>query len=516
MSDKTVFDPDRISEKFRLLRERIICPGCTTPGRITFSRDGNGRLRFGCANKLKSCRKSFSMKTMAEMIEQLSPGTLTSLILVDNSGSTVLANKSVSSMVTKPGTISNTATGNITSSPSKNTPSVPTNATSNKLVEDFGALRNKRLRSHTPPDSPALTRARIINSDINVDNNGNDAEEVMPTINNQQIIIDHQATEISLLREELKLLSSQVTTLITLFQQQNSSTPTPTTLNNPTVSKPAPLTSNISSIITAATTTSSNQHQSFKPKKTYAQIAASRGIAEEDQPAAIKAIEELCKRPRIRQTYKNLDKVYVQGIPRQPIKKLKQLFQSLRIRTSAIPSISFLGLQTAEFLVSSDYSSNFKKIITSLSPVEGRFKILDNYDASKAADPAASVEVKERLQATFVRRLHGLIEHNSNKTVKEYYNSWLAKLSLPQPVSAQPETEQEIEVQISGNSIHNQHAVKESAKVISRNNSETDLNSDTSSESEPESDDQMEPRSQDLSRVETPELPNQTATTSYI
>lgn len=159
----------------------------------------------------------------------------------------------------------------------------------------------------------------------------------------------------------------------------------------------------------------------------------------------------LCKRPRIKPNFSTLQRVYVQGIARQPIKQLKNVLQTVRIRTSALPSISFVGLQTVEFLVTADYVKGFKKAILELSPVANRFRILDSFDASNPSDPSASPALKSKLQDAFVHRVHGIIKKNTNQIAKDHYISWLNSLNLPIPeAEPEPETserEQENEVQ---------------------------------------------------------------------
>lgn len=277
----------------------------------------------------------------------------------------------------------------------------------------------------SPAYSPATIRPRT-----GAFYNGNDQ-----IIYQQQTLIQEQSSEILSLREEIKTLSKQMSSLTSLVQQivpgiAVSENATPQVLSTEIESgtnQASPQATNSTAPKAVRSTSAATG------RKTYAEIAQSRGITGDQQISAVKALQDLCKRPRVRPTLSNLQKIYVQGISRQPIKKLKSILQAVRIRTSAIPSISFVGLQTVEFLVTSDYANGFKKAIKQLSPVENRFRILECYDASTASDPTASPELKNKLQAAFVTRLHGIIKNNTNQTAQDYFKDWLQRLNLPLP-----------------------------------------------------------------------------------
>lgn len=396
-------DPERISQAFRKVREDLKCSSCFTPGKLTFSSDGNGRLRFCCSNKLKACRKSYSMKNMVLLIEQHSPGTF-------DDNHTTINNGSDSDIVK--------------------------NNLTNQVTPLTSIIGQKRPLSN-PSTSPEAARTFQFKEfgNNNISNN--------QVIQTQQALMDQQATEITNLREEVKNLTSQVSSLTELIKQSILNTSSKGNQQNPNEFHSSQENNNVVQVTPIQSANNQinkniNTTASSSPiKKTYAQIASSRRLTGDDHQAAVKALELLCKRPRIKPTASNLHKVYVQGIARQPIKQLKTLFQSVRIRTSALVSISFVGLQTAEFLVTGDYVNGFKKAITDLSPVDGRFKILETYDAAKASDPQASTQTKINLEAAFVRRLHGIIASNPNQAAKDYFNQWLAKLNLPLP--ADPE-----------------------------------------------------------------------------
>lgn len=460
--DKTSLDPDRISSAFRQIRDQIICPSCNTAGRITFSRDGNGRLRFGCANKPKSCRKSFSMATMTTMIEAVDGNILSNGNIILDTQTVTLTSIQAASGTQAPNTHpTKKSLPSITQTCLENDLSIapvginaPLNVRTdiNNLVEEFNDQRKKRICSNSSPEALRSVRPRLTTTNTSVNNTSDSEDENL--INDHDLIIYKQASEISLLREEVKELTTQVTNLVSFFDKlQKSGVLNPNTLKEFTTTQTTnSLTSN-SSIdhihpVSAQYESSLITHQTTDPtltlkdvtstaKKSYADIAASRGLKGEAQQAGIKALQALCKRPRIKPNFSNLQRVYVQGIARQPIKQLKNLLQTVRIRTSAIPSISFVGLQTVEFLVTCDYINGFKKAINDLSPVKNRFRILETFDASKASDPSASTALKAKLQSAFVHRIHNIISKNTNKPAQDHYLNWLNELDLPPPILEQ-------------------------------------------------------------------------------
>lgn len=314
--------------------------------------------------------------------------------------------------------------------PSKSSSTPPINSSSFTFVAPITRAGQKR-GVPSPVSNPVTSRPRLNNynlSDVLVsdDNDG--------IISEQLKIIQKQSSEIESLRKDFRTLTDQMSFLTSLIKQlvpsftQSQSNPNPL----PNVSSSV---NNSSSVLL----TNLNQTSTLQPtkapvtRKSYAEIASARGLDGEKHESAVKALQHLCKRPVIRPTLSTLKKVYVQGIVRQPIKDLKQALQAVRIRTSALPSISFVGLQTVEFLVTSDYVSGFKKAINDLCPVDGRFKILDCFDASSASDPNASRVLKKRLQESFVNRVHGILRKNTNKSATDFFTHWLKSLNLPLP-----------------------------------------------------------------------------------
>jgi len=172
-------------------------------------------------------------------------------------------------------------------------------------------------------------------------------------------------------------------------------------------------------------------------RKSFQDTAVDLRLAGNDLKAAADAIAALSRHPpQFGKHGEKLVRVYVQGIVRMPIKKIKKNLRDLRFRTSCIPRISFLGSATSEFLIAGNYVSGFKNRIAVIGQSAG-WKILDNYNAAVAADPRADAATKKRVEAAFLERVHSIIRSSENRAVKASYSTWLTSLGLPLP-SEQP------------------------------------------------------------------------------
>jgi len=172
----------------------------------------------------------------------------------------------------------------------------------------------------------------------------------------------------------------------------------------------------------------------------YQDTAISLGFGGSDLEAARIAMSRLSRRPA--QIGKNGDKlcrVYVQGIGRMAISKVRTYLKDLRFRTSRILNVSFLGTMTAEFLVTGDYVGGFKRRIETFSASTG-WKVIAEFDATTAADPAADGATKKRIQTAFTQRVHKIIQSTNRPAVKAFYETWLQGLNIPLPTPPAPST----------------------------------------------------------------------------
>ncbi|KAJ1951190.1 hypothetical protein IWQ62_006451, partial [Dispira parvispora] len=170
-----------------------------------------------------------------------------------------------------------------------------------------------------------------------------------------------------------------------------------------------------------------------KPRVSYAEMVAKRGIhSEEDQREAIQAIKNLRPKPFGSRAASTPVLVYVQGIGRQRISELRKNLQKLRFSTSLILNVSFLGNRTAEFCIAGEYQHRFEASIRNFESLN--WKVLKDFDASKAADPKASAETVAGIRGAFINRVHRIITTARNSKVTEIFSELLTKNNLPLPV----------------------------------------------------------------------------------
>lgn len=172
-------------------------------------------------------------------------------------------------------------------------------------------------------------------------------------------------------------------------------------------------------------------------RRSYADVVTALGLVGDDHQKALKAIGRLSRRPATKRVGRDLVRIYVQGIYRKSLRMIKEDLRALRFRTSMIHNISFIGAATMELLISPDYLSAFKRRFTELAS-STRWRILDAYDASTAADANADEGTKTRLQQAFLTRVHTIIESTQQPEVRASYEQWLRTLQLPLPTSCLP------------------------------------------------------------------------------
>ena len=169
------------------------------------------------------------------------------------------------------------------------------------------------------------------------------------------------------------------------------------------------------------------------PKPSYASIVQKLNIPQDGQQKAMQALAFFNK--RWTGNSQQLTRIYVQGVPRAPIRELKDILRDLRFRITSIIHISFLGKATCEFLVQAGYADAFKKRIATLESC----KVVEKFDPTVAADDFAPLEVKEAIKLAFIRRVSGIITNSRNDIVKKSYSEWLTALNIPLPTTNVPE-----------------------------------------------------------------------------
>jgi hypothetical protein len=172
-----------------------------------------------------------------------------------------------------------------------------------------------------------------------------------------------------------------------------------------------------------------------RTRLSYAEVTSGCGMSGAEASRAVAAMQALCRRPR---PMKKLDKapkvepvrIYINGISKGPLRWIRENLNALRIRSAAIINISFVGAITAECLVLPWYVDEFRARIAKL-PI---FTILENFDASVAADSKASNEVKKMVKEAFLRRVLKLAE-SPDPLVRAHFRDFATAhgASLPPP-----------------------------------------------------------------------------------
>ncbi|KAJ9085579.1 hypothetical protein DSO57_1012377 [Entomophthora muscae] len=112
-------------------------------------------------------------------------------------------------------------------------------------------------------------------------------------------------------------------------------------------------------------------------------------------------------------------------------------------RASSIANISFLGASTCELLIAPGAASHFKRKIKELDCPN--LRILENFDAAKAADPKASSVLKSTLVNSYTKCIHSVISRESaSPEVRKFFSALFASKSLPLPTESSRDNEDEI------------------------------------------------------------------------
>jgi hypothetical protein len=127
-----------------------------------------------------------------------------------------------------------------------------------------------------------------------------------------------------------------------------------------------------------------------------------------------------------------MKRIYVTGMARLPLSKLKSNLATARIFLSQIFNYSYVGAFTVEFLVAATYAPRFRESMAQLG-----FQVLDNYNpltlANNDKPPAAVVDkLRERLFSRLLR------ESSQSAGTSAFFADWHRELKEkdPPPVPA--------------------------------------------------------------------------------
>lgn len=143
--------------------------------------------------------------------------------------------------------------------------------------------------------------------------------------------------------------------------------------------------------------------------------------------------------------------VYFGGLQSCPLGTLKTRLRALRVRTSAIPNISFVGRTICEMLVESSYKD---ALIAKMETCT--FRHLPNYDPAVPQVATVSEEVRLRLRDAYATRLRNTAATTIRPVVREVFLQRMvdAQIAIPEdladntamavevaPVAAEPGTD---------------------------------------------------------------------------
>jgi hypothetical protein len=143
-------------------------------------------------------------------------------------------------------------------------------------------------------------------------------------------------------------------------------------------------------------------------------------------------------------------RVYFGNIASCPLSIFKQRLRSLRIRTSTIHNIAFVGRAICEFLVETSYKDRLISHLTECS-----FKYLPGYDPAVPQDNAVSAEDALRLREAYTKRLQSTVSTTTRPFVRQAFLDLLSAIGIhqdlpdctatPMDISSDPPSSENIE-----------------------------------------------------------------------
>jgi hypothetical protein len=128
-------------------------------------------------------------------------------------------------------------------------------------------------------------------------------------------------------------------------------------------------------------------------------------------------------------------RVYFSGVQSGPLKVFKERLRSLRIRTSQIYNISFIGKAICEFMIDANYKDKFIESMESFT-----FRHLPNFDPAVPQDPNVTDETRDLLKQAYTRRLTAMASTTNRGFVRDAFLSMLSASGAPVPANLPPLT----------------------------------------------------------------------------
>lgn len=250
--------------------------------------------------------------------------------------------------------------------------------------------RRKNVHRITPP------RDNIVHKRLLTE----DSEKMLKMIESLTKLVQQQSEQIMAQQLMITKLQESVGTLQHYIQetatpkQRSTTTPTPT----PTPTPPQPPT-----------------NPQPRPSLSFADVAR-RAITPE-QRTNLKSIAK----PRTFASTTDYELVYITGFEYMPISQLKLVLRDF-LDMKMIPSLTFVGKETIEFLSKKEYAQTLRDTL------KDEFFIKLNYNPAKPADPNASPILKHKFYNTCLNRFKRISNTTNLSIVKEFYNERIAEL----------------------------------------------------------------------------------------
>ncbi|KAG0010034.1 hypothetical protein BGZ82_003718, partial [Podila clonocystis] len=120
--------------------------------------------------------------------------------------------------------------------------------------------------------------------------------------------------------------------------------------------------------------------------------------------------------------------VYFGGVQSGPLKVFKERLRTLRVRTSQIYNISFVGKSICEFLVDASYKSKFIETMSGFT-----FRHLPNFDPAVPQDPNVTPETKDLLKQAYTRRLTAMASTTNRGFVRDVFLNMMSAAGAAVP-----------------------------------------------------------------------------------
>lgn len=280
---------------------------------------------------------------------------------------------------------------------------------------------------HMAPDQSAAIQQALDISDRT-------AQQLMAANQALQSQLQALVTEVSQLRKELQESRQALEVAKAMPQPAVVTSPLPTTAPSAApVPQPPPAkpTETASLPQTVVQVTQATESDSAVP--TYAS-AARQGLTEA-QLAVIQSMKPPPRPFKARQPASAAPKpdmapvqVYFSGVQSGPLKVFKERLRALRVRTSQIYNISFVGKSICEFLVDASYQTKFIESMKTFT-----FRHLPNFDPAVPQDPNVTPETRDLLKQAYTRRLTAMASTTNRGFVREVFLSMLFASGSPVP-----------------------------------------------------------------------------------